>query len=850
MEITFESLWPLLLLLAIPFVWWVRRSTRIDLSARQVSISTGIRSAIVCLMVLALTQPTLRRAESHVSVVYALDVSHSVAPSAVEEAIEWIRQTNASAHPSHSAYVAFAANARTFSSLEDLRNAPASIDAIAPGVIRQGGTNLAGALEQAERSLDPHELKRIVLLSDGNGNGNSGALAPALSRLRAERARVFTRPMEVRAAHDVWVEAVKAPPTVTAEEQFPLEVHVYSQAPMDAVVEVRDGAKTLGKRSTHLNPGMNRIAFETRVPDPRGPVALEAVVEPAEDTFAANNSLREPLTVNPQPRVLYVEGHAASARYLREALALEGFLVDIAGPGNLPQNPAVLDRYDLVILSDVEGKLFSPGQMQALASYVRELGGGLILACGENIYGQGGYTKTPVEAALPVTFDVSRKKPPTVAMVVVMDNSGSMNGGKIELAKLAARAPLELLRDTDRFGVMSFNTFFTWVSPLAPVTNRNAISTAISSVGAGGGTDGYPAMDAAFQALNAVPDEIKTILFLTDGRTQLRDYKTLTTKMTQAGIHVTTVAIGAGADRELLADISMWGKGRAYYVESATNVPQIFVRETELAMDKALHEAPFNLLVRKPVEAFKGINFKAAPNLLGYVATKPKSTSEILLSESIAGDPVLARWQYGLGKTALFASDVKDRWAVNWLQWDGYPKFWAQLARETMRRRNSEFDLRVRRAGDHAAVTVSAIGRDGLFRNTLDIKARMFGPDRRVTAFDIPQTGPGNYETRVDLDHAGPYTFGAGDPGTELSQAAPDSYPEEFHFYPVDFETLESVSHETGGRFEPSPTDIMDTGGETIKAPHALWPWLASMALIAFLVDLLLRRLRLFDAKS
>src|ERR1019366_8374998 len=113
-----------------------------------------------------------------------------------------------------------------------------------------------------------------------------------------------------------------------------------------------------------------------------------------------------------------------------------------------------------------------------------------------------------------------------------------------------------------------------------------------------------------------------------------------------------------------------------YYIEDANKVPQIFTQETELAAGKTLKEDPFKAVVKKNVEAFKGIDFKSAPNLLGYVATKAKPTAEVLLEtpgSAKDADPVLARWQYGLGKTAAFTSDLKDRWAADWLRWSGYP---------------------------------------------------------------------------------------------------------------------------------------------------------------------------------
>jgi hypothetical protein len=151
--------------------------------------------------------------------------------------------------------------------------------------------------------------------------------------------------------------------------------------------------------------------------------------------------------------------------------------------------------------------------------------------------------------------------------------------------------------------------------------------------------------------------------------------------MVKAGINVSTIAVGQAANRELMADIAMWGKGRAYNILTYDRVPQIFIKETELALGKTLQEQPFLPILKKSVEAFKGIDFEKAPRLLGYVVTKPKPTAEVLLTESWTDEPLLARWQYGLGKAAIFTSDVKTRWAPEWIEWNGYAKFWSQVVR-------------------------------------------------------------------------------------------------------------------------------------------------------------------------
>jgi uncharacterized membrane protein len=522
--------------------------------------------------------------------------------------------------------------------------------------------------------------------------------------------------------------------------------------------------------------------------------------------------------------------------------------VDVIAPEQLPPAAGSLDAYDALVMSDVDPKTISAEQKQAVETYVRELGGGFILAGGENTYGKDGYSDTPIEKALPVTFD-TKKRPPTIAMVVVIDVSGSMSQGQLTIAKEAAKAPLKALRNSDRFGVLSFNTGFNWVAPIQFVSNRDQLNAGIESLYAGGGTNVYTGVNAAFQALKDAPDEVKTVLLLSDGITQPADFQSLTTSMVKSGINVSSIAVGGSANRELMADIAMWGKGRAYNILTYDRVPQIFIKETELALGKTLQEQPFLPILKKSVAAFKGIDFEKAPRLLGYVVTKAKPTAEVLLTESWTDEPLLARWQYGLGKAAIFTSDVKTRWASDWIEWNGYPKFWAQVVRETMRRRNDEqFEFRVTRKGDFAMVSINALEKNGQFRNALQPQVQVIGPDQRVKVLDVPQVGPGGYETRVAMAEDGTYTFRASGGGAAGPMRLLEySYPAEYHFYPPDTQKLRLISNTTGGTFEPANEDIFDPRGESTEYPIALWPWLSGVVLALYVGDILLRRIRLFE---
>lgn len=848
MQLGIDTYWPLLLLGLIPYFWLVQRKTMVDLSPKHLQLSGAVRASVVVLVAFALMQPVVYRSGDWLSVVYLLDISQSVSPPAVQSAIDWIQKTNDAGGPDHSRFVAFGGNSGVFEDMQGLRNVQVSSKPGTGGAIDQSSTNIQEGLDRAIRSFAPHHLKRLVLLTDGNEN--TGAMSGVVTRLKQEGVHVYTVPMAARTNKDIWVEAIMAPAEITADELFPIEAHVYSQVDGIGEVEIRNGAKKLDSRKVTLKRGLNRVAFESRITGDSGPITIEAEIKSADDPFTENNTFKQAVVVQGQPKVLYVEGHTESSRYLREALTLEGFNVEIKPPFEIPANAADLDAYDIIILSDVARSGLVDQQMLSLATYVRDLGGGFILSGGENNYGTGGYSDTAIEEVLPITFEAKKEKDEEIAMIVILDKSGSMGGQKMELAKEAGKAPLEFLKETDRFGLIAFDYNFYWPVRFQVAMDPAAIRTAISRIIAGGETNLFPALREAYLALAEVDTAIKHVIVLSDGRSLPEDFQTLTVSMADAKITVSTVAVGNGADREMMASIANWGKGRTYYIEDATKVPQIFTQETQIATGKTLREEVFRPIVKKKVEAFKGIDFDKVPSLLGYVATQSKETAEVLLeSGGERNDPILARWQYGLGRTAAFTSDLKDRWAVDWLKWDGYGKFWSQLVRETMRRNeNEEFDFRVANVNSEAKITINAMQKDGQFRNKLKPEVRVVAPDESVTVVNVNQTGPGSYEANFPLKQKGTYVLRASDQeGAGSSRLLTYSYPDEYHFYPPNTDALRLISTETGGKFQPAAEDIFNANGETTALPTPLWPYLTTLALLLYITDVLLRRLRLFE---
>ena len=68
------------------------------------------------------------------------------------------------------------------------------------------------------------------------------------------------------------------------------------------------------------------------------------------------------------------------------------------------------------------------------------------------------------------------------------------------------------------------------------------------------------------------------------------------------------------------------------------------------------------------------------PDLAGYDFAEAKPDAQVILT-SDRDDPVLAKWQYGLGRVVAWTSDDGSDLAAPWALWDGFDDFWAAAVR-------------------------------------------------------------------------------------------------------------------------------------------------------------------------
>ncbi|MFN0040219.1 MAG: VWA domain-containing protein [Burkholderiales bacterium] len=846
LPLSVQSGWPAMLLLAIPVAWWIARHTHTTLSPRHLKTVAGLRMLGIACLALALMRPQWLTESSDVSVVYALDVSRSVSSEFIDAALTWMEESNRRHQPASARYLAFADRAVMVDSPDAIRALSVSEGARRDGVLDQAATNLEQAVEVALLGLDRERVKRLVLMTDGNQT--EGEVRQLLPRLQEAGVRVYPVAARVRDEGDVWLDGFAVPEGSRAGEPMSVTVRVFAPQETRARILIRNSSTPLAARNVTLKPGFNPVEIELRISKP-GPAMLSAQLTSAQDKVPDNNQLQRQVWVGAKARVLMVDSQPERAVSLRDALTAEGMQVNLAAPAELEAMVDAFAEYEALILSDVPAAALSVETMIRIEKFVRDDGGGLLFIGGENVFGEKGYSGTVAEKILPVQFK-AREKHQDLALVIALDRSYSMKGRKVEMAKEATRAALDLLEEQHQFAVVAFDSQPYIAVPMQTARSRRKAEDQISRVQASGQTNIYPALGIVYRLLQKSDAKARHVILLSDGDTHPADFETLLKRMTAEKIVVSTVAIGEGADRGLMSDIARWGKGRAYVTLSAEAIPQIFVEETRRAVHSNLQEESFKPVVARQSQVFQGLDMNALPELKGYVSTKPRDTAEVLLTTP-AGSPVLTRWQYGLGKVAMFASDASSRWAVNWLEWKGFGKLWGQTVRELLRRDSGErLDFRVVRQRDLALMSLSALSLEGQFLDSLAPRIRVSRADGVRETVLLRQSGPGTYVGRIPLGPAATAGFellpSAGIGASSIARAGARylsaQYADEYRFRPPDLELLDTLAKHTGGRRGADAAQIFASQGDRSHTAHRLWPGFALMALLYFLIDIAARR--------
>jgi Ca-activated chloride channel homolog len=793
MPVTFGTPWILLLL---PFLLLLPQQRL-----------RWLRMLVLACLVVALAQPSLRGTHHEVAVL--LDVSDSVGENALISATELNLETPPQTF-------VFASDTAAFDG-ETL-----------PDFLDTSQTDIARALQVAAGS----GAKRILLVSDGAES--LGQAEVALPNLPVDIFQVDSQP-NVRLAQLIVPE--DASPSETVEATAVIESDMATTITLTPTIA---GVQSDPITQT-LEPGRTAIPLRFQVTGEED-VEISATLQTEAAQPTSDDADSAVVSVRGRSPILVINDSATAQLLQTQGFDVrEGSASDVTEPF----------EYSAVVIRSSAGA-FTPGQLELLERYVLN-GGGLMMTGGSESFGFGAWYRTPVEAVLPVNTDLRTEvQLPLVALVIILDRSQSMSTGnpsKLELAKEGALGVVDLAYQEDLLGLIVFSdgSSTEWAFELRKATEqgKREMTQAILNIEPEGGTVLRPAYEMALAKLRETEASIKHIIILSDGKlndaanvfggngTEV-DFNIVAATALNFDITTSTIAIGNEADFARLESIATSGGGRYYEALDVTTLPRIFANEALTATRSLLREERFSPTLRShPLVANSS---ETVPVLDAYVATTLKPNSEMLL-EGLEGEPVLAVSRQGLGRSAVFTTDL-NAWAGALGTWQDLPGLLGTTMR-WLQARPAQFEATVKEEGTELHVIVDAV-KDGEYLNDKVLELRYGG----VTV-PLEQSGAGRYEASVPRQ-AEAQSLLVVDGNEIVARNSLRSQGSEFATANGGT-LLRTLAERSGGQII---TDLSEYQPITVSNDRAIWMYFALAGLGLFVLELVLRRFASFPTLS
>ena len=815
---TFDRSW-VLFLAWIPLAWGVYEMRR---TSRRFGL--WLRALSFVAVIVALAEPSITLPESKLAVAVLVDTSASASPADLTKAEEISKNLNNARGSNWLSVIPFARTTRPLGAKEQDKFASTTGEA-------GRATDLEAAVREAIATLPAGKIPRVALISDGKEN--QGSVARAAWQARELGIPIDTFALAGRAKPAIHLDSTNIPALAFTGEQFPIDFVVTSPTPGPAEVELSAEGQTLGKTQVALVAGTNPIRLHTSLNTP-GALELSVAVRPAGSTELRFN---QTVTLR-KPKVLLFSGDLAEDD-THILSVLTGAQMDVKTAGNMVN--IQLNDYQLVIFNNWDLESMTDSAKKDVEEYVRQ-GGGLLIIGGErNVYDElKANIEDPLERTLPAKLAPPRS-PEGTGVILIVDKRSSMEGRKMELARLAAIGAVNNLRPIDQVGVLAFDNTFEWAVPVRKAEDKQFITRIIAGIRPDGGTQIAPALAEAYAKMRTTQAASRHIVLLTDGISEEGNSFTTANSAKNEKITISTVGIGQDVNKAYLEKVATTAQGKSYFVLDLTQLEQILVKDVLEHTGTTTNETPLSPEVVKKVEILNDVAMDTAPLLKGYVRFIAKPSAETILKID-REDPLLSRWQYGLGRAAVFASDAKSRWATDWIKWKGFDKFWTNIARDLLPHTpDGEATLEYDSANGELVANYR-LGR-GMKEPAAIPAIYAFGPGGFQQPMPVKKIATGTYQGRLKIGaREGMFRVLPAKESKGFPEAGLYRPEAELNEYGNNEALLKQVAEYTGGKFQPQPSAVFTSTGKTVPTTLTLWPAFLGLAIIFSLAELVLRK--------
>lgn len=587
----------------------------------------------------------------------------------------------------------------------------------------------AAALESLRASRDPASPADLVL-AVGSDAGRARDLGPAARALRPESGTDrFVLGLPAANAPDRLADAPRIVAPAGAVEGVPvvltLDAGTESLGDSEARVEV-DGRTTV----VAVPPGARRATTP--------PLDLAAGTHMVVATVRGRLPAAEIVDVAGAPRVLVVTGDVAS-HDLVAMLRMQGLDVADVRAADLAADD--VGRCAAIVL----GPGVTCGDHAAAVAARVRAGAGLLVLGGEGRAGLSRLRGTALDALLPVVppeppapppeppappppvkkpdpsapkpaIDEGEKEALRVALLLVIDTSGSMAGTKLLMAQQSAIAAAGALAPSDRISVYAFDDDAREVAPFQDAVELQSLYRRIGGLRADGGTNFFPALKAGYRKILEQPCGIRHVILLTDGLSKRGPFADII-RGAEEGITLSTVGVGDDADSDELARMATFGRGKYYPANDPHRLPEIITLDTKRftteKRDQAKKERPKvdaedlpappsdapaadrgkpsepkppeipaskRPRIETPAAFLAGLSSSQWPALPFAETTPARAVSQVVLAFD-DDSPALTLGRAGLGRVAVISAGAVSAQADEFRRWPAASQFAAQLVR-------------------------------------------------------------------------------------------------------------------------------------------------------------------------
>ncbi len=856
---------PLLLFILVPIIIAIRRENR----SKSVFISLGLHILISVCAVLAVAGFMQTTVMTETQVYVVADVSYSSNRN-LDQIDAYIREIEDNLpRNAKLGVVVFAKDYRL------LCEPGAPFTTVKDSGLQDSATEISGALNYTADLFDEDVIKRIILITDGKETHTdaAGKLVSAVENIYANNIYLDAIYLDNNLTEDVkevQISDVSFAATTYLNHETTADILIQSTYDGQAILFPRVNGEFMDAMAITLTKGYNVINLDLPTASTgRHDYTVSIQVSDADGT-TANNTYNFSQTVVGSVKVLLVSDDPAD---LAEAEHLYGADAEIHAYINDPNVPCSVEelcQYDEIMLSDFDIRelnnftAFIDGVDQVVSRY----GKSLVTLGDLRIQNKTDDVLRQLEDMLPVKFGNHDQDAKLYA--IVLDTSRSMqNFSRLVIAKQAAIQLLNLLDDNDYVMIVTFWGKYNVLQAPTQAKNREDLVKLINGVQPYQGTVIGTALENAYQMMSDLAFDDKQIMLISDGRSytmEKDDPIEVAGKLHQNGIKVSTINTAAkggenGAEKDdawlRLEQIAEAGGGKCFPISRESDLLGIMFSDiADDLTDSVINEQTAVTIKRDGDDVMNGI--AKLPDVMGYTYAKAKASASTVLTVKFIKSsgaevevPLYAYWNYGNGRVSSFTSTMTGEWATHW-QNESSDRFFRNMMDTNVPREciNYPYSVDVAYDGSYVALEiipatlnpyaithVTITAPDG----TQTTKQLTFDSTRYFDRFETPLFG----RYLVDI------TYQYSDKEIKSRSVFSLSYSPEYDcFVTFDPAPLHAAIRNRGGIYEGSIPSLENDEKEVATYTVRYTVPLMIAAIVLFVIDIIVRKLRWADIKS